>query len=142
LKNNFQEIANSSAITMKNLEQSTSENGDLHETLENMNQISSSLADNDQQIEKILHNINSLTANLSEINYSQSVRKLDSTTTKLNQLLAGMNSGRGTAGKLMTDDSLYINLNNLTYSLDLLINDMKDNPKKYVHFSIFGKDNE
>jgi phospholipid/cholesterol/gamma-HCH transport system substrate-binding protein len=50
-----------------------------------------------------------------------------------------LSTGEGTAGKLMTDDSLYVNLNSSLHSLDLLLQDMKDNPKKYVHFSLFGR---
>ena len=53
-----------------------------------------------------------------------------------------MSKGQGSAGKLMTDDSLYINLNNTLYSLDQLLQDMQANPKKYVHFSLFGKKDE
>ena len=54
----------------------------------------------------------------------------------------GMNKGEGTAGQLFTNDSLYINMNNSIASLDLLLKDVKANPKKYVHFSLFGKKNQ
>ena len=54
----------------------------------------------------------------------------------------GISNGEGSAGKLMTDDSLYTNLNNTLYSLDQLLQDMQENPKKYVHFSLFGKKDE
>jgi phospholipid/cholesterol/gamma-HCH transport system substrate-binding protein len=50
-----------------------------------------------------------------------------------------MNNGKGTAGQLMTNDTLYTNLSNSLESLNLLLEDMKANPKRYVHFSIFGK---
>jgi phospholipid/cholesterol/gamma-HCH transport system substrate-binding protein len=50
-----------------------------------------------------------------------------------------MNDGKGSAGKLMTDDSLYLNLSSSLESLNELLADMKANPKRYVHFSLFGK---
>ena len=53
-----------------------------------------------------------------------------------------MNNGKGTAGQIFTNDSLYTNLNNSLASLDLLLKDMKANPKRYVHFSLFGKKNQ
>ena len=56
--------------------------------------------------------------------------------------MEGLNKGKGTAGQLLTNDSLYINLNNGIASLDLLLKDVKANPKRYVHFSLFGKKNQ
>ena len=52
-----------------------------------------------------------------------------------------MNKGKGTAGQFLTNDSLYTNLNNSLESLNVLLMDMKANPKRYVHFSVFGKKN-
>jgi phospholipid/cholesterol/gamma-HCH transport system substrate-binding protein len=57
----------------------------------------------------------------------------------LDQIVQGISKGEGSAGKLVTNDSLYTNLSNTLYNLDLLLQDMKENPKKYVHFSLFGK---
>jgi phospholipid/cholesterol/gamma-HCH transport system substrate-binding protein len=52
-----------------------------------------------------------------------------------------MNKGKGTAGQLFTNDSLYKNMNNSISNLDLLLKDLKANPNRYVHFSLFGKKN-
>ena len=60
----------------------------------------------------------------------------------VSELVDGMSKGQGSVGKLMTNDSLYTNLNNTLYNLDLLLQDMQANPKKYVHFSLFGKKDE
>jgi len=54
-------------------------------------------------------------------------------------LLEGINRGKGTAGQLITNDSLYRNLTASLASLDILLKDLKENPKKYVHFSVFGR---
>ncbi|MFB0903006.1 MAG: MCE family protein, partial [Nonlabens sp.] len=48
-------------------------------------------------------------------------------------------SGKGSLGKLMTDDSLYENLERTTRQAEMLMQDIKLNPKRYVHFSVFGK---
>nr|MCU0362194.1 hypothetical protein [Bacteroidales bacterium] len=53
------------------------------------------------------------------------------------KMLGNMNNGKGSAGQLLTNDSLYTNLSNSLESLNLLLQDMKENPKKYVHFSLF-----
>jgi phospholipid/cholesterol/gamma-HCH transport system substrate-binding protein len=54
-------------------------------------------------------------------------------------MIDNLNDGKGTAGQLLTNDSLYTNLNNSLESLNVLLEDMKANPKRYVHFSLFGK---
>jgi phospholipid/cholesterol/gamma-HCH transport system substrate-binding protein len=55
--------------------------------------------------------------------------------------MENLNSGQGTVGKLMTNDTLYQNLSNSLESLNLLLLDLKANPKRYVNFSVFGKKN-
>jgi phospholipid/cholesterol/gamma-HCH transport system substrate-binding protein len=56
-------------------------------------------------------------------------------------MIENLSKGRGTAGQLMTNDSLYKNLSSSLESLNRLLVDMKANPKRYVHFSLFGKKN-
>ena len=54
-------------------------------------------------------------------------------------MMDNMNNGKGTAGQFFTNDLIYTNLNNSLESLNELLVDMKANPKRYVHFSVFGK---
>ena len=54
------------------------------------------------------------------------------------EILRKIDEGEGTMGKLINDDSLYINLESATKSLDRLLIDLEENPKRYVHFSVFG----
>ena len=56
-------------------------------------------------------------------------------------MLGNINDGKGSAGLLLTNDSLYNNLTRSLASMDELLRDLKANPKRYVHFSIFGKKN-
>ena len=67
------------------------------------------------------------------------VEKADQTFDKLDLALTKIENGEGTAGKLISNDSVYNNLNSALFSLDSLLIDLKDHPKRYVHFSVFGK---
>ena len=68
--------------------------------------------------------------------------KVDATLANVEELTAKLNSNEGTIGLLMRDPSLYNNLNSTMRSADSLLIDLKAHPKRYVHFSLFGrKDN-
>lgn len=104
------------------------------------------LKQNDQSLRKSFVNIEKTSANLSEI--TDSIRQVDLKKTiasyeaiaiQLNNLLTDLDQGKGTAGRLLKNDSLYLNLNYTIEELGELINDLKENPKRYVHFSLFGK---
>lgn len=70
------------------------------------------------------------------------IANLDATVGKLNEVVAGINSGQGSLGKLMKDEELYNNLNSASNNLNSLIEDVKANPKRYVNFSVFGKNSK
>ncbi|MEC3875190.1 MlaD family protein [Chryseobacterium salviniae] len=70
------------------------------------------------------------------------IANLDATVGKLNEVVAGINNGQGSLGKLMKDEELYNNLNSASNNLNSLIEDVKANPKKYVNFSVFGKNSK
>ena len=70
-----------------------------------------------------------------------SISNLKTSLENASLILENLGDGKGSAGQLLTNDSLYTNLNNSLGSLNLLLEDVKNNPKKYVHFSLFGKKN-
>ena len=70
------------------------------------------------------------------------IANLDATVGKLNQVIVGVENGQGSLGKLMKDEQLYNNLNSASNNLNSLIEDMKANPKRYINFSVFGKNNK
>ena len=89
-----------------------------------------------------LDNLKTISDTLAAADLYSTVMNLKSTLEKTALLMENMNNGKGTAGQLFTNDSLYINMNNSIGSLDLLLKDLKENPKRYVHFSLFGKKNQ
>ena len=63
----------------------------------------------------------------------------DKTLQELNKLVAQINAGQGTLGKLAKNDSLYNNLNKASDDLDKLMKDLRINPERYIHFSVFSR---
>jgi phospholipid/cholesterol/gamma-HCH transport system substrate-binding protein len=102
----------------------------------NLNALSKNL---DSQLKPILQKTNTFADSLQAVRLGNTVHKLNATVTDLQGILNGINSGKGTLGKLTGDDSLYVNLDRTAASLNLLLSDMKAHPKRYVHFSLFGK---
>lgn len=104
------------------------------------------LAGNKNNIDATLKNLNHTTANFSKLsdsidaaNLAQTVRNLEGSLAKVDNLMNDVNSGKGTLGKLMKDDAMYNNLNGASKELKEILADFKQNPKRYVHFSVFGK---
>lgn len=126
-------------------------------TLENVDDFTGMLAENNEEISETLSNLNKLTSDLSKADVGNklssimtstedavgsldaTMAKADSALIQINILLADMNAGHGTMGKLLKDDELYNNLNSTAHDLDLLLQDFRLNPKRYVNVSVFGK---
>ena len=87
----------------------------------------------------VLDNTQQLTHNLSKIDVEAMNAKVSQTLAKVEQMTQRLNSNEGTLGLLMRDPSLYNNLSATAASADSLLTDLKAHPKRYVHFSIFGK---
>ena len=107
--------------------------------LTNLSGITSNLNKNEQKITNILTNFSNLSDTLAKSQLKSAVANADNTLKELNNLLTRINQGQGTIGKLAKDDSLYNNLNRSAADLDNLLKDLKENPKRYVHFSLFGR---
>lgn len=84
-------------------------------------------------------NITELTANLKAVDLQATLDQVNGTIGNVNQMITQMQSTDGSLGLLMKDQALYNNLNHTVQSADSLVTDLKANPKRYVHFSVFGR---
>lgn len=116
-----------------------SEKPKMASILTNLNGITGNLNRNEQKITNILNNFSNLSDSLAKTQLKSAVTNADNTLKELNILLAKINEGQGTIGKLAKNDSLYNNLNKSADDLDKLLKDLKENPRRYVHFSLFGR---
>jgi phospholipid/cholesterol/gamma-HCH transport system substrate-binding protein len=111
----------------------------LKSAVADLSRFTKMLSDNSSKLGKTIGNMKNISDSLAAANLYQTVSNLKSTLEKTAEILTKMNEGKGTAGKLITNDSLYTNLNNSVRNLDLLLKDLKENPKKYINVSVFGK---
>ena len=114
---------------------------ELAATVDNINKFASMLSDNSGKMNKTLSNIETISDSLSASDISAAVSNLKTSLERASKLMDNLNKGKGSAGQFLTNDTLYTNLSGSLESLNLLLKDMKANPKRYVHFSIFGKKN-
>ncbi len=108
----------------------------LHAMATTLNQQLPSMVKN---ADGMLANANDLTRNLNELDLAKTMAKVNNTLQNVEQMTAKLNSNEGTLGLLMRDPELYNNLNATMMHADSLMIDLKQHPKRYVHFSVFGK---
>lgn len=102
----------------------------------NIDGFCATLNQNGEKLEGIITDINSLTKALNE---QQSGEKLAQAINEVNALLAKINSGSGSIGNLVSDEKLYKELAQASQNLSLLLADLKENPKRYINVTVFGK---
>ncbi|MDX2413921.1 MAG: MlaD family protein [Bacteroidales bacterium] len=111
---------------------------ELSELINNLNSISKLIDNNGAQLDSTLDNIHYISERLTKSDIDTALISFSSSLKESQLILQGINSGKGSAGKLMNDDSLYVNLSRSLESLNLLLKDMEKNPGRYLHFSVFG----
>ena len=89
-------------------------------------------------VKRITHNLDGLTAELSQSNIKQTIAHIDGVVASVDTLMAKLHQPDNTVGALLTDRALYDALNRSVTSADSLLIDLRLNPKRYVHFSLFG----
>jgi phospholipid/cholesterol/gamma-HCH transport system substrate-binding protein len=87
----------------------------------------------------ITSNLVNLTDSLNSANLKQTVKKLETTLNKFNGILSDVEDGKGSIGKLLKDEGFYDNLEGAAKEMEALLKDLKEHPKRFVHFSLFGK---
>ncbi|HQW94096.1 MAG TPA: MlaD family protein [Ferruginibacter sp.] len=115
--------------------------GALAGTLNNLNSFTSNLDKNSGKINNMVSNLDKTATNLSNLDLQQTLNTLNTTIGDLKSTIGKLNSTSGTAGLLLNDTKLYNNLTATANKLNLLIDDLKTNPKRYINISVFGKKN-
>ncbi len=126
----------SSASLQQMLNQQT---GTLAQSMNNVNKFTKNLSDNNEKISQTLTNVTKTTDNFAKADLAGSVDQLKAAIGNLNKLVEKVNSPEGSLGKLINDKTLYNNLNNTIRSANILVDDLRVHPKRYVSISVFGK---
>ncbi len=126
---------------------------ELSKTMEQFHKASSSintiLDDNKVGIKGVVTNLDKVSSDFSKISDSlnkadlgKTAKNLQKTLENVDKMLAGMQAGKGTMGKLINDEALYNNLEKTSKELELLLEDVRLHPTRYVNVSVFGKKNK
>lgn len=141
LKHSFDNIEK----TFSNLQNATSnidtlvaeESHTISSILTNLDSLSFTLSASRGDIQSIISNFESISDSLSKSEIPATFASINATLENMQAVLEKINNGKGTMGKLINNDSLYIELTRASSSLDSLLLDIKQNPKRYVKFSVF-----
>lgn len=105
----------------------------------NLNKLSASLIETEKELKPLLAKTGQIADSLNAIRLGETVANANKTILELRQVISSVESGNGTAGKLIKDETLYNNLNSTIVSLNKLMTNFREHPKRYVHLSVFGK---
>jgi phospholipid/cholesterol/gamma-HCH transport system substrate-binding protein len=110
----------------------------LGQITSNFSRLSSTLADPVVGMQPMLEKMNTFADSLNQMELAKAVENANQSIANLNEVLAKINDGQGSLGRLVKDDSLYSNLNRTAADLDRLFIDVRQNPRRYINFSVFG----
>jgi len=144
---NVDKSFNSIALTLQNLAATTKKVDNivgnealrLDAIMANAVTISTNFKNYNKQITSILNNAENVSNEIAQTNFKQTVNSANKAMADLQAAIDKVNNGKGSIGLLLNDDVLYNNLKNSSVNLDKLLIDVKENPKRYVHFSVFGR---
>jgi len=142
---NLSESFNSMRRTFSNLENTTTnidslvitERSNISAILQNVDSLTLTLSQNRDRISNILANFEVVSDSLSKVDIGGTLTRANNAIDELNIILTQINEGQGTVGMLMHNDTLYMELNRSAEELNLLLLDIRENPKRYVKFSLF-----
>jgi phospholipid/cholesterol/gamma-HCH transport system substrate-binding protein len=111
--------------------------GSVAKTINNLNAVTGNLAANSGRITSTLTNLDSTSAKMARLDLEKTLGSLDATIQELHSTLSALNKDTGTVGKLLYDPTLYKNLTATSNKLNILMDDIRINPKRYFSFSMF-----
>ncbi len=115
----------------------SAEDGKLQQIMANAHTLSVNLKENSKKFDEVMTNFAAISDTLAKANFVNTLVQADSAMTSFNKVVYKINQGEGTIGMLLHNDTLYHNLEQATKNLELLLYDMKVNPKRYVNISLF-----
>jgi phospholipid/cholesterol/gamma-HCH transport system substrate-binding protein len=107
----------------------------------NLKTLSGNLVETEKGFKPLLGKFNTMADSLNALKINKALQTTQQSIDGLNRIVASLEAGQGSAGKLLKDDSLYSNLSNTMLNLDKLLIDFRLAPKRYIHLSVFGKKN-
>jgi phospholipid/cholesterol/gamma-HCH transport system substrate-binding protein len=113
------------------------QSGALAQSLNNVSNFTGNLAKNNEKINGLLSNLEKASKNVAGLKLDETMGGLNQSITELNKVIKTFGNDKGTLGKLLNDPALYQQLNNLTFSINTLVDDLKVNPKRYI--SLLGR---
>ena len=133
--------------TLVNLEQTTANLNDIlsgnkakvNRLVTNLETFSTTLQNASPQLEEIVANLDKISDSVAKANVTQLINDAQKAISDVQLVVDKVQRGEGTVGQLVTNDTLYTNLENSLHSLDELLKDLKANPKKYINVTVFGK---
>ena len=136
--------------TISNLEQTSfsldtlvsSEKVKISNIFANIEAISLNIRRSNQQITNVIENLSAITDSIAKANVVKVITNTNKAMSDAAQIMDKINKGQGSLGLLINNDSLYNSLQKSSIDLDKLLKDMKVNPDRYVHFSVFGRKNK
>ena len=113
--------------------------GALAKTLDNVSSFTGALKSNNDKLSQTMGNVATATDKFSKLDFEKTLTTLNATVEDLKNAIGKMSSNQGTLGLLLNDTKLYNNLNATSNKINLLLDDVRIHPKRYVNVSVFGK---
>lgn len=107
--------------------------------LTKVNVLATTLANNSDKLSNVISNFSNISDSLAKSNITSAINNADKTLSQASSIMNKINKGEGTIGMLINNDSLYRKLDKSAADLDKLLLDLRINPERYVHVSVFGK---
>ncbi|HWK07182.1 MAG TPA: MlaD family protein [Puia sp.] len=140
LKHNLSSIVANLAASSASLQTLlNAQSGELAQSLKNVNLFTGNLAKNNEHVSKTLENLDKTSSNLAAAKIPETLENLNSAIGELKGVVGKVNSNNGSLGLLLNDKKLYQNLEGTSRSLNILLDDVRIHPKRYVNISVFGK---
>jgi phospholipid/cholesterol/gamma-HCH transport system substrate-binding protein len=138
------DLIKNSNVAVTNINGSVSElvsdnKANVKQITANMKSLTQSLAETEKQLKPLLTKFNTVADSLQAARIGQTLQEAGKAIQSLQKVVSKLEQGQGSAGKFLTSDSLYNGLNKSLLDLDKLLIDFRTQPKRYIHFSVFGK---